>query len=451
MIAAWDAKTRVQGLSNSDAVADTGYTIEMRFDLGVVGYDVTQFAGDVVEFNLSIYDCDWYWPINLQRFASNRAWWQSPWGNDMWYDEVEIWSRPSVTTSSGTLPTVGPDLTIHTGATTITVDGKLLEPVWASADSLRITYDDAALRATYPSILKYRAGQFQPVVNGGTSTVFDPGDATVKWFFKADSLYLGFDVRDECVQSINLTDRWDGFIVSLNDRAARGRDRNLAGRRITFHVGPTGQGVAEDYLLALRDTLNAAKFVLALKPNTTVDTVCADIDEGYQAEIKIDLTKMGYPHGLGDGVLWAGFDLLDGDSFTPSTLSYGTRTWWGRQYENECCPAYVLMSSSAVDVPPLQDSASRLAILDNYPNPYRLTTVIRYVLDAPGEVSLEVFDLTGRRVANRALGLQSARRGQYAFTHPGLRNGLYFYRLRVADAATGSVRTSIPARMMVLD
>ena len=44
---------------------DTGYTVEMRFDLTVMGYDVTQPGGDVVEWNISVYDTDWFWPINV--------------------------------------------------------------------------------------------------------------------------------------------------------------------------------------------------------------------------------------------------------------------------------------------------------------------------------------------------------------------------------------------------
>ncbi len=57
-IAAWDAVTVVNGLTNDDNTLDTGYTVEMRFDLGVLGYDVTQANGDIVEFNVSIYDTD---------------------------------------------------------------------------------------------------------------------------------------------------------------------------------------------------------------------------------------------------------------------------------------------------------------------------------------------------------------------------------------------------------
>ena len=450
-VQAWDGVCKVQGISNSDAVADTGYTIEMRFDLGVIGYDATKVAGDVIEFNISIYDTDWYWPIVLARFSSNRAWWQSPWGRDMWYDEVQIWTKPSVGLNTNPLPIVPHEVTLHQGASTIAVDGRLLEPVWATADSLRITYDDPVLRASYPGILQARAGQYQPTVNGGTSTVFNPGDATVKWFFLGDSLYLGFDVRDEVVQYVNLTDRWDGFIVSLNDRVGRGIDRNLAGRRITFHVGPGGTGVAEDYLLALRDTLNGAKFALALKPNTTVDTVGIDVDEGYTAKIKIDLTKLGYPHGLGDRVLWAGFDLLDGDSYIPSTLSYGTRTWWGRQYENECCPAYVLMAGGNVSAVPGGDVRREgFELLGNSPNPFSRTTLIGFALDRPSRVLIDVFDLAGRRVASQDLGLKTERVGQIPFAQPGLRDGVYLYRLKAVDPSTGVTRAAGSGKMMVL-
>ena len=103
-IDAWDAVTVVHGITNTDAVADTGYTVEMRFNLTPMGYDVTQPAGDIVEWNLSIYDCDYFWPLDGFKFSANRAWWQSPWGNVGWYHEVRIHARPDVTISSGPVP-----------------------------------------------------------------------------------------------------------------------------------------------------------------------------------------------------------------------------------------------------------------------------------------------------------------------------------------------------------
>ena len=276
---------------------------------------------------------------------------------------------------------------------------------------------------------------------------------TVKWFFLGDSLYLGYDVRDKYVQYVNLVDRWDGVITTLNDRVIRGADRTLVGRRITFHVGAGGTGAAEDYLLALRDTLNGAKFALALKPSTVLDTTgTSGVDQGYTAEIKIDLTKLGYPHGLGDRVLWAGFDLLDGDSFTPSTLSYGTRTWFGREYENECCPAYVWMGGGGVAGAPIEDAIPLgFKVIGNSPNPFGAATQIRYALDRPSRLTIEVFDLGGRRVASRDLGLRTERVGQVPFEQAGLRTGLYLYRLQAVDPATGKVRAAGSGKMMHLE
>lgn len=459
MIAAWDAGTKVHGLTNDDTTPDTSWVVEMRFSLDSLGYDVTKPEGDVVEFNITIYDCDWYWPLNLARFASNRSWWQSPWGLDMWYNQVQIWSKPAVNLTSGPPPTVIEEYDLHTIASqpNITFDGHLNEPIWSQVDSVRVTYGDDALRASYPSVVKFRSGQYQPAVNGngGTADVLDPGDMTVHWFFKADSLFLGFDVRDQYVQYVNLTDRWDGVVTTLDDRVTRGRDRNLQARNITFHVGPGGTGVAEDYLLSLRDTLNGATFALALKPNTTVDTTGDNVDEGYQAELKIDLTKIGYPHGLGDHILWAGFDLYDGDSFSPVTFSYGTRTWWGREGQAQtandlCCPVMVYMNPTTVDVPIAGGVGADFAIRGNSPNPFRAATLIDYDLDRPAELTLEVFDLGGRRVATRTLGLQTARHGRYAFTDPALKTGLYLYRLKAIDRTLRTSRTSGAVKMMVL-
>jgi hypothetical protein len=218
-IANWDAVTTVQGTTNTDSGApDTSYTVEMRFNLTPMGYDVTKPAGDVVEFNISIYDCDWFWPIDSFRFSVNRTWWEGPWGNVGWYHEVRINARPDVTTSSGPVPEVPPELIIPnaSGFAAPTIDGALTESVWSSAPHFDIRYGDDALRQTYPGIAQWRAGQFRPTVNGGQAAILDPGDCTVKYFFKEDTLFLGFDVRDQVVQYHSLFDRWDGFVVSIN-------------------------------------------------------------------------------------------------------------------------------------------------------------------------------------------------------------------------------------------
>jgi hypothetical protein len=108
-IAAWDAAYIVNGTLNNDLPSqnDVGYTVEMRFDVGVMGFNLTQPAGDSVEWNISVYDCDGYWPQS-GTFSANRTWWEDPWGNVGWYGQVRIHCKPSVNVASGPTPVIGP-------------------------------------------------------------------------------------------------------------------------------------------------------------------------------------------------------------------------------------------------------------------------------------------------------------------------------------------------------
>src|SRR5262249_39708277 len=128
-----------------------------------------------------------------------------------------------------------------------TIDGNLTDAVWAVAPSFQIRYDDDALRGTYPSIGKYRSGQYQPRLSindpdpAALPTVVDPGDATVKYFCKGDNLYLGFDVNAVGVQSNALEDEWDGFNVALTSRTEQVTEDHgvLKGKALAFHWGFT--------------------------------------------------------------------------------------------------------------------------------------------------------------------------------------------------------------------
>lgn len=452
-IANWDAVTKVHGLSNSDAARDTGYTVEMRFNLTPEGYDITQPAGDIVEWSISIYDCDWFWP-NMGRNSANRVWWQGPF-NALIYNEVRIYAKPSVTVSSGPLPFIGPELTIPnaSGFLSPNIDGLLSESVWASAPSFVMEYGNDAIRATYPGVFPYRAGQYQPPVNGGTAFVDDPGHATVKYFFKEDTLYLGFDVNDRKVQYRPDFDRWDGFIVSINDRAVLSGDNNLVGRRLAFQVAQNGTAIAQDYLAYLKDVLGTARVQIALKPGTTVDTTGLDDDQGYTAELAVDLTSLGYPKGRGDGVLFMGVNLLDGDSYTPFTDSYGTRTWWMREYEGSCCPTWAYMNPS-VGVVGVEENgpprSSYFQLLGNFPNPSSENTTIRFVMARAGDVTLDVYDVQGRLVKSRGLGTLAAGERSAAFETGSLRSGVYLYRLRMTDRATRTLVATLSGNMLVI-
>ena len=116
------------------------------------------------------------------------------------------------------------------------IDGRLNDPVWSRIRGFDIRYGDAALRETYPGVGPWRSGQYQPTVNGGLAAVLDPGDATVKTSSRATRSVHGLRRARQVVQYHANGDRWDGFIVSLNDRVQRSPDHVLLGRRLTFQV-----------------------------------------------------------------------------------------------------------------------------------------------------------------------------------------------------------------------
>lgn len=452
-VANWDAVTVVNGLTNSDAVIDHGYTVEMRFNLTPMGYDVTQPEGDVVEWNISIYDADWFWPINPLKVSTTRTWYQGPWGNNAVYNEVRVFARPDVTIDSGPVPELEPELIIANGASfpAPTIDGSLSDAVWANVPSFDIRWDDAALRETYPAVGPYRAGQFQATVNGGTADVTDPSDATVKMFFRDDILYFGFDVRDKVVQDHPDFNRWDGFLVLLNERDTVNADSTLLGRRLSLRVGPGGTPVLEDYLPYLIDTLNGGSAGLQLKGGTTVDTLGLSPDSGYTAELAVDLTKFGYPAGLGDRIVFLGLNLLDGDSFLPITDSYGIRTWWFREYENTCCPpwAYLDPTCLLVGVEGAETArATRLSYMR--PNPFRGQSTLSFTLGEESDVTMEIYDVAGRLVDRRELGTQPAGPRTFDVGVPDRGAGVYFYRLVLVDPNSGAPHGSMTGKMILV-
>jgi len=75
----------------------------------------------------------------------------------------------------------------------------------------------------------------------------------------------------------------------------------------------------------------------------------------------------------------------------------------------------------------------RLALHQNFPNPFNPTTVIRFDIPASSEVSLIVANVLGEEVAVLASGQKEPGSYGVQFEAARLPSGIYFYRLRVGD------------------
>lgn len=335
----WDGATKVYGVTNSDTgatssikVADTMWVTEFKFNLARRGYDVTKVGGDIVQFSMSIYDSDWRWPLDTLKFTGNRTWVQCPWSNAAAYNHLRVFADPAVTTSTTTLPTVGYDLTIYNGSNlpAPTVDGNLTETVWKNAPGFDIRYGDNTLRNGYKYTMPYRSGQNQPAVYGQSATVLDPADATVKMFYNGDTLYVGATVRDQIVQAFPWdANRLDGFKIVLRDRAARDpAEHILLTRTLAVVVDTAAKGwkitTDSDSTLVANSTC-----ALKLHSGTTVDTAGLTADSGFTVEMKINLRGIGYAAGRGDGVVFVGAEVYDGDTFNNLSPAYADQVWFG--------------------------------------------------------------------------------------------------------------------------
>ncbi|MBM2841390.1 MAG: Por secretion system C-terminal sorting protein [Bacteroidetes bacterium] len=104
----------------------------------------------------------------------------------------------------------------------------------------------------------------------------------------------------------------------------------------------------------------------------------------------------------------------------------------------------------AEENPPLPEVYS---LSQNYPNPFNPTTVIRFALPQASEVTLNVYDLLGRRVTTLVDGEQSA--GYHSVEWNGtnssgnkISSGVYFYRIEARSG--GGIHFASLKKMLIL-
>jgi hypothetical protein len=84
----------------------------------------------------------------------------------------------------------------------------------------------------------------------------------------------------------------------------------------------------------------------------------------------------------------------------------------------------------------------------NYPNPFNPSTKINYDLASDSKVTLEVYSISGERIALLINENQSAGFYSVNFMNKNISSGVYFYRIIAIDKITGNQFYSL--RKMIL-
>ena len=108
-------------------------------------------------------------------------------------------------------------------------------------------------------------------------------------------------------------------------------------------------------------------------------------------------------------------------------------------HENQSAPSNEAMVDVATGVEDRVPAFNKLTLLPNTPNPFGVSTEIRFGLPQPSGVLFEVYDIAGRRVYERRLDKMEAGLRTMTFdgrNGSGLRipSGVYFYRITAAGA-----------------
>ena len=80
-----------------------------------------------------------------------------------------------------------------------------------------------------------------------------------------------------------------------------------------------------------------------------------------------------------------------------------------------------------------QTIPTRFSLMQNYPNPFNTSTVIRYKLPKPTNITLDIYDILGRKVETLKDEYQPAGYHQAIWQADGFSSGVYFYKLTAGE------------------
>jgi hypothetical protein len=160
---------------------------------------------------------------------------------------------------------------------------------------------------------------------------------------------------------------------------------------------------------------------------------------GFDIERKNDnssWTVVGFVTGKGNS------NEVNNYSYTDSKLESGKFSYRIKQIDYNGNFEYFTLSGNVTVGTP-----SKYVLSQNYPNPFNPVTKIDFEIPQDSKVSMKVFDITGKEVAQLFEGIQSAGFHTIQLDGSSLSSGIYFYRL---IASSNGLETVITKKMNLI-
>ncbi|NLI16035.1 MAG: T9SS type A sorting domain-containing protein [candidate division Zixibacteria bacterium] len=162
--------------------------------------------------------------------------------------------------------------------------------------------------------------------------------------------------------------------------------------------------------------------------NDTLTVLYSDIQGGWPGVGNIDVDPLFvYPDTGNFQIGWANWPTIDstkspcidtGDPNSPLDPD-STRADMGALFFNQ----------RPVDIKDIQINPVQYSLLENYPNPFNSSTTIRYTIPTASPVTLDIYDILGRKVQTLLDISQPAGEYRVIWNANKVGSGVYFYRL----------------------
>ncbi|HLP18001.1 MAG TPA: T9SS type A sorting domain-containing protein [Bacteroidota bacterium] len=410
---------------NDTTQVDAGYSAELRVKLASLGYTASVPS---VQLSMNIFDPDGFQhpmaPWDSARGSYYKSWWGSEWGN-------------AFRTVKFAAPFDNPDTIATALAASVTLDGKLTEPEWASAPTLVFGPSNAPKTGTEKTVTDGVDVKALFDVGGVKYSVpyKDTSYARVKFLQKGMNLYIGITSNDKSICKFD----WegDGMFLMIKNAAGVSKQYKLYYQNLN------------DTIRYEEDILNSGAGAGYLFPGSKVNDT-TQVDAGYSAELQVKLASLGFDATVKS--LQVALNVFDPDGFqhpmAPWDSARGSyyKSWWGSEWGSafKTIKLQTITSVENNSVIPTVYSLSQ-----NYPNPFNPSTMVKFSVPQTSVVEIKVYDLIGREVSTLANGTYTAGYYTLQFNAERLATGVYVYRMTSTPVA-GNASTFVETKKLML-